>query len=120
MVTALFSSRQYTCVKGVTNVKVTVRVDRGGVQTPCTVLVSRRWQFLRRDHHHITISAYQVEYYTADGSAKQASDYSAQQGTLIFNPDEIEKSIFIELVNNNVYEEDNVCIAIIFCKARVV
>lgn len=65
---------------------VTVACDRSGLsQQPCIV---------------------EVDYKTVDGTANAGSDYKPLVGTLKFNPDETRKNIGIEIVDNDIYEED--------------
>lgn len=45
-----------------------------------------------------------VNYTTANGTAVALSDYTAQTGTLTFNPGETSQSLTFNLVNDNIYE----------------
>ncbi|KAI6228812.1 Sodium/calcium exchanger 2 [Aphelenchoides fujianensis] len=47
-----------------------------------------------------------VDYYTEDGTANAESDYIAVKGTLTFLPDDRHKNITIEIVDDDVFEED--------------
>ncbi len=47
-----------------------------------------------------------VDYETEDGSAKAGSDYKPVRGTLSFGPGESHKQITIQVINDEVYEED--------------
>ncbi|VDN52786.1 unnamed protein product [Dracunculus medinensis] len=47
-----------------------------------------------------------VDYHTEDGSAEAGSDYIRAQGTLTFHPGERHKEITIEILDDDVFEED--------------
>ncbi|VDK60528.1 unnamed protein product [Anisakis simplex] len=47
-----------------------------------------------------------VDYYTEDGTANAGSDYIAVNGTLTFYPEDKQQSITIEIVDDDVFEED--------------
>ncbi|KHJ84983.1 Calx-beta domain protein [Oesophagostomum dentatum] len=47
-----------------------------------------------------------VDYYTEDGSANAGSDYVPVKGTLTFYPDDKFQKISIEIVDDDVFEED--------------
>uniref|UniRef100_A0A158P6I9 Sodium/calcium exchanger 1 n=1 Tax=Angiostrongylus cantonensis TaxID=6313 RepID=A0A158P6I9_ANGCA len=47
-----------------------------------------------------------VDYYTEDGTANAGSDYIPVKGTLTFYPDDIHQEITIEIVDDDVFEED--------------
>ncbi|KAI6189940.1 Sodium/calcium exchanger 2 [Aphelenchoides bicaudatus] len=47
-----------------------------------------------------------VDYYTEDGTANAESDYIPCKGTLTFNPEDRHKKITIEIVDDDVFEED--------------
>jgi len=49
-----------------------------------------------------------VDYNTEDGTAKQKIDYVAQRGTLQFGPNDSKKIIHVEVIDNDIYEEDQV------------
>ncbi|KAK6053714.1 Calx-beta domain protein [Cooperia oncophora] len=47
-----------------------------------------------------------VDYYTEDGTANAGSDYVPVKGTLTFYPDDKNQKISIEIVDDDVFEED--------------
>ncbi|KIH51576.1 Calx-beta domain protein, partial [Ancylostoma duodenale] len=47
-----------------------------------------------------------VDYYTEDGTANAGSDYVPVKGTLTFYPDDKYQKISIEIVDDDVFEED--------------
>ena len=47
-----------------------------------------------------------IDYYTEDGTANAESDYVAVRGTLTFAPDDRHQLIGIEIVDDDVFEED--------------
>mmetsp|Transcript_60819 Transcript_60819/g.131959 ORF Transcript_60819/g.131959 Transcript_60819/m.131959 type:complete len:834 (-) Transcript_60819:296-2797(-) len=47
-----------------------------------------------------------VKYKTRDGNAQAGSDYVAQEGVLEFKPEETEKVIIVDIIDDNAYEED--------------
>ncbi|KJH46121.1 sodium/calcium exchanger 1 [Dictyocaulus viviparus] len=47
-----------------------------------------------------------VDYYTEDGTANAGSDYIPVQGTLTFYPDDKHQKISIDIVDDDVFEED--------------
>lgn len=47
-----------------------------------------------------------VDYYTEDGTANAESDYIPVKGTLTFTPDDRHQKINIEIVDDDVFEED--------------
>ncbi|VDM78240.1 unnamed protein product [Strongylus vulgaris] len=47
-----------------------------------------------------------VDYYTEDGTANAGSDYVPVKGTLTFYPDDKFQKISIEIVDDDVFEED--------------
>lgn len=47
-----------------------------------------------------------VDYQTEDGTANAGSDFIAVQGTLTFHPDERHKEIDIEIIDDDIFEED--------------
>ncbi|XP_028299275.1 sodium/calcium exchanger 1-like isoform X2 [Gouania willdenowi] len=51
-------------------------------------------------------TAVSVDYQTEDGTAYTGSDYKFSKGTLIFNPGETEKEIHIEIIDDDIFEED--------------
>src|SRR6185436_2800878 len=49
-------------------------------------------------------SALSVNYSTADGTAIAGSDYTAASGTLNFAPGELSKTVFISIIDDNLFE----------------
>ncbi|KAA0198330.1 Sodium-calcium exchanger protein 1 [Hyalella azteca] len=47
-----------------------------------------------------------VDYKTEDGTANAGSDYKAAEGTIVFLPGETQKSFKLEVVDDDVFEED--------------
>ncbi|CAG9532090.1 unnamed protein product [Cercopithifilaria johnstoni] len=47
-----------------------------------------------------------VDYYTEDGTANAGNDYISLKGTLIFQPEDKTKKVTIEIVDDDVFEED--------------
>ncbi|KAG7297745.1 hypothetical protein JYU34_018463 [Plutella xylostella] len=47
-----------------------------------------------------------VQYSTDDGTAEAGSDYIAAQGTLVFKPGEVEKTFQVQVIDDDVFEED--------------
>uniref|UniRef100_A0A183CGT3 Calx-beta domain-containing protein n=1 Tax=Globodera pallida TaxID=36090 RepID=A0A183CGT3_GLOPA len=47
-----------------------------------------------------------VDYYTEDGTANAGSDYQPVKGTLTFHPEDKHQKISIEIVDDDVFEED--------------
>lgn len=47
-----------------------------------------------------------VDYATEDGTANADSDYVPVEGTLVFRPGETQKEIFIKVIDDDVFEED--------------
>lgn len=47
-----------------------------------------------------------VDYYTEDGSAEEGSDYVKAKGTLLFTPGIDERFITIEIIDDEVFEQD--------------
>lgn len=47
-----------------------------------------------------------VDYATEDGTANAGSDYIAVEGTLVFRPGETQKEIYIKVIDDDVFEED--------------
>lgn len=47
-----------------------------------------------------------VNYRTEDGTARADSDYQFTEGTLLFQPGEIQKVIIINIVDDDIFEED--------------
>jgi solute carrier family 8 (sodium/calcium exchanger) len=81
-----FNPGHYTCLENVGTMYVTVDCDRTGLPDhPCIV---------------------EVDYKTIDGTANAGSDYKTTIGTLTFEPNETHKNIGIEIVDNDIYEED--------------
>lgn len=51
-------------------------------------------------------STVSVDYHTEDGTANAGSDYRFTKGTVVFKPGETEKEIRIEIVDDDIFEED--------------
>lgn len=51
-------------------------------------------------------STVSVEYRTEDGTANAGSDYQFTEGTLVFKPGETEKEIRINIIDDDIFEED--------------
>ncbi|KAL2087310.1 hypothetical protein ACEWY4_018369 [Coilia grayii] len=51
-------------------------------------------------------STVSVDYLTEDGTANAGSDYQCTQGTIIFRPGETEKEIRIDIIDDDIFEED--------------
>uniref|UniRef100_A0A914UTE9 Calx-beta domain-containing protein n=1 Tax=Plectus sambesii TaxID=2011161 RepID=A0A914UTE9_9BILA len=81
-----FDPAHYTCLENVGTMYVTVVCDRSGLTGQDCIV--------------------EVDYKTVDGTANAGSDYKATMGTLTFNPFETRKNIGIEIVDNDIYEED--------------
>ncbi|XP_055014151.1 sodium/calcium exchanger 1-like isoform X9 [Boleophthalmus pectinirostris] len=47
-----------------------------------------------------------VNYQTEDGTANAGSDYTSTEGTIVFEPGETEKEIRIEIIDDDIFEED--------------
>ncbi|XP_064484568.1 sodium/calcium exchanger 1-like isoform X2 [Ornithodoros turicata] len=47
-----------------------------------------------------------VDYATEDGTANAESDYIPVEGTLVFRPGETQKQVFIKVIDDDVFEED--------------
>uniref|UniRef100_A0A673ZJZ0 Solute carrier family 8 member 1a n=1 Tax=Salmo trutta TaxID=8032 RepID=A0A673ZJZ0_SALTR len=47
-----------------------------------------------------------VEYRTEDGTANAGSDYQFTEGVVVFNPGETEKEIRIDIIDDDIFEED--------------
>ena len=47
-----------------------------------------------------------LDYYTEDGTANADSDYKPVKGTLTFHPEDKHQKISIEIVDDDVFEED--------------
>ncbi|XP_067115280.1 sodium/calcium exchanger 1a isoform X15 [Osmerus mordax] len=47
-----------------------------------------------------------VEYRTEDGTANAGSDYQFTEGTVVFKPGETEKEIRIDIIDDDIFEED--------------
>lgn len=50
--------------------------------------------------------SFSVDYTTEDGSAEAGSDYVGTKGTLHFNPGEFEKTFAVEVIDDDVFEQD--------------
>ncbi|XP_056135823.1 sodium/calcium exchanger 1a isoform X5 [Lampris incognitus] len=51
-------------------------------------------------------STVSVEYRTEDGTANAGSDYQFTEGTVVFKPGETEKEIKIDIIDDDIFEED--------------
>lgn len=51
-------------------------------------------------------STVSVDYRTEDGTANAGSDYRFTEGTVVFKPGETEKEICIDIVDDDIFEED--------------
>lgn len=51
-------------------------------------------------------STVSVDYRTEDGTANAGSDYQCTEGTVIFRPGETEKEIRIDIIDDDIFEED--------------
>ncbi|XP_049326980.1 sodium/calcium exchanger 1a isoform X3 [Astyanax mexicanus] len=51
-------------------------------------------------------STISVSYRTEDGTANAGSDYEFSEGVIVFNPGEAEKEIRIEIIDDDIFEED--------------
>lgn len=78
-----FDPAHYTCFESVGSLEVFV--SRSGGDLNRTVL---------------------VDYKTEDGSAEANSDYVYSEGTLVFGPNELRKHFVINIIDDDVYEED--------------
>ncbi|XP_013782652.1 sodium/calcium exchanger 3-like [Limulus polyphemus] len=47
-----------------------------------------------------------VDFQTEDGTAEAGSDYEPVEGTIVFRPGELQKQIFISIVDDDIFEED--------------
>ncbi|XP_033114929.1 sodium/calcium exchanger 3-like isoform X2 [Anneissia japonica] len=47
-----------------------------------------------------------VDYKTSDGTANAGSDYHYAEGTLVFKPGEAQKDIYLTIIDDDVFEED--------------
>lgn len=47
-----------------------------------------------------------VDYRTEDGTASAGSDYEYAEGTLVFHPGETQKSFYITIIDDDIFEED--------------
>ncbi|XP_071361653.1 sodium/calcium exchanger 1-like isoform X4 [Trachinotus anak] len=52
------------------------------------------------------ISTVTVDYRTEDGTANAGSDYQFTEGTIVFKPGETEKEIRIDIIDDDIFEED--------------
>lgn len=52
------------------------------------------------------MSAVAVDYRTEDGTANAGSDYQFTEGTVVFKPGETEKEICIDIIDDDIFEED--------------
>uniref|UniRef100_A0AAY4AMM2 J domain-containing protein n=1 Tax=Denticeps clupeoides TaxID=299321 RepID=A0AAY4AMM2_9TELE len=51
-------------------------------------------------------STVSVDYRTEDGTANAGSDYQFTEGVIVFKPGEMEKEIHIEIIDDDIFEED--------------
>lgn len=51
-------------------------------------------------------STVSVDYRTEDGTANAGSDYQFAEGTIVFKPGETEKEIRIDIIDDDIFEED--------------
>ncbi|XP_056324213.1 sodium/calcium exchanger 1a isoform X2 [Danio aesculapii] len=51
-------------------------------------------------------STVSVEYRTEDGTANAGSDYQFTEGVIVFKPGEIEKEIRVDIIDDDIFEED--------------
>ncbi|XP_053193586.1 sodium/calcium exchanger 1a isoform X5 [Scomber japonicus] len=51
-------------------------------------------------------SSVSVDYRTEDGTANAGSDYEFTEGTIVFKPGETEKEIRIDIIDDDIFEED--------------
>ncbi|KAM9362921.1 sodium/calcium exchanger 1a isoform 3-T3 [Symphorus nematophorus] len=51
-------------------------------------------------------STVSVDYRTEDGTANAGSDYQFTEGTIVFKPGETEKEIRIDIIDDDIFEED--------------
>ncbi|XP_067287871.1 sodium/calcium exchanger 1a [Pseudorasbora parva] len=51
-------------------------------------------------------STVSVEYRTEDGTANAGSDYQFTEGIIVFKPGEIEKEIRVDIIDDDIFEED--------------
>merc|ERR1712226_42879 len=47
-----------------------------------------------------------VDYKTVDGTAKKVTDYEYQEGTLVFEPKEVSKTVTIKIIDDEDFEDD--------------
>uniref|UniRef100_A0A3Q3IW93 Calx-beta domain-containing protein n=2 Tax=Monopterus albus TaxID=43700 RepID=A0A3Q3IW93_MONAL len=52
------------------------------------------------------MSTISVDYRTEDGTANAGSDYQFTEGTIVFEPGETEKEIRIDIIDDDIFEED--------------
>lgn len=78
-----FDPAHYTCFESIGSLEV--YVSRSGGDLNRTVL---------------------VDYKTEDGSAEADSDYVYSEGTLVFGPNETRKHFVVNIIDDDVYEED--------------
>ncbi|KAM7394831.1 hypothetical protein PAMP_021611 [Pampus punctatissimus] len=52
------------------------------------------------------MSTVSVDYRTEDGTANASSDYRFTEGTIVFKPGETEKEIRIDIIDDDIFEED--------------
>ncbi|XP_076355472.1 sodium/calcium exchanger 1-like [Tachypleus tridentatus] len=57
----------------------------------------------REGNHSQTVC---VDFHTEDGTAEAGSDYEPVEGTLVFRPGEVHKQIFISIIDDDIFEED--------------
>ncbi|CAI4223354.1 unnamed protein product [Auanema sp. JU1783] len=85
MVVVQFDPAHYMCLENIGVLKVTVRCDRGTADANSQV---------------------SVHYRTVADTAEENTDFVPVEGTLTFGPEETEKQIEVEIVDNDIYEED--------------
>merc|ERR1711871_226155 len=82
-----------------------------------TVGFSSATYAVREDEGHVNIIVYRtgdlscecsIDYATADGTATAVEDYMPAQGTLTFQPGATQQRISVEIIDDDVYEPDEV------------
>ncbi|PAV71534.1 hypothetical protein WR25_14746 [Diploscapter pachys] len=85
MIIIEFNPAHYMCLESVGEVKLKVTCDRGGADSKSTV---------------------QVHYRTIADTAQEQSDFIPKEGTITFPPGVNEREISVEIVDNDIYEDD--------------
>ncbi|PAV62843.1 hypothetical protein WR25_08116 isoform B [Diploscapter pachys] len=85
MIIIEFNPAHYMCLESVGDVKLKVTCDRGGADSKSTV---------------------QVHYRTIADTAQEQSDFIPKEGTITFPPGVNEREISVEIVDNDIYEDD--------------